>query len=95
MHEMARTGLRFLAAGFVFMGFNSFGSMFFTALNNGVVSSIMALFNTLIFVVITLVTLPVLFGLNGAWAATPAAEALSIVMTVILFKVMKKRYGYS
>ena len=77
------------------MGFNSFGSMFFTALNNGVVSSVMALFNTLIFVVITLVTLPTLFGLTGAWAATPTAEVLSIVMTVTFFKVMKKKYGYT
>jgi len=95
MHDMARTGLMFLAGGFIFMGFNSFGSMFFTALNNGVVSSVMALFNTLIFVVITLVTLPSLFGLTGAWAATSAAEVLSIAMTVTFFKVMKKKYGYA
>ncbi|MCL2224068.1 MAG: MATE family efflux transporter [Defluviitaleaceae bacterium] len=95
MHDMARTGLMFLAAGFIFMGFNSFGSMFFTALNNGVVSSVLALFNTLIFVVITLAALPPLFGLTGAWAATPAAEVLSIAMTVFFLRVMKKKYGYS
>jgi len=94
MHSMAQTGLMFLAGGFIFMGFNAFGSMFFTALNNGVVSSVMALFNTLIFVIITLFTLPALFGLTGAWAATPAAEVLSIIMTITFFKVMKKRYGY-
>jgi Na+-driven multidrug efflux pump len=95
MHDMARTGLMFLASGFVFMGFNSFASMFFTALNNGIVSSIIALFNTLIFVIVTLAVLPPLFGLTGAWAATPAAEALSIIMTIIFFKVMKKKYGYA
>ncbi|MCL2197430.1 MAG: MATE family efflux transporter [Defluviitaleaceae bacterium] len=94
MHGMACTGLLFLAAGFIFMGFNSFGSMFFTALNNGAVSSVMALFNTLIFVIITLATLPAIFGINGAWAATPAAEALSIIMTVTFFRLMKKKYGY-
>ena len=95
MHDMARTGLMFLASGFIFMGFNSFGSMFFTALNNGVVSSVIALFNTLIFVIITLFTLPTLFGLIGAWTAIPAAEVLSIIMTVIFFKVMKKKYSYA
>ncbi|MCL1996506.1 MAG: MATE family efflux transporter [Defluviitaleaceae bacterium] len=95
MHEMARTGFRILAAGFVLMGFNSFASMFFTALNNGVVSSILSLFRTLIFVFITFLTLPVIFGLNGAWAAIPAAEVLAIIMTVLFFKVMKKKYKYA
>ena len=95
MYNMTRTGLMFLAGGFIFMGFNAFGSMFFTALNNGVVSSVIASFNTLIFVIITLFTLPALFGLIGAWVAIPVAEALSIIMTVIFFKVMKKKYGYA
>ena len=95
MHDMARIGLRFLAGGFVFMGINSFASIFFTALNNGVVSSILSLFRTLIFVAIAFLTLPVLFGLNGAWAAIPAAEIMGIVMTVIFLKLMKKRYSYA
>ena len=95
MHDMARTGLRFLAGGFVFMGINSFASMFFTALNNGVVSSILSLFRTLIFVVVAFLTLPVLFGLNGAWAAIPTAEIMGIVMTFIFLKLMNKKYGYA
>jgi len=94
MHDMARSGLMFLAGGFIFMGVNSFGSMFFTALNNGVVSSVIALFNTFVFVVVMLFTLPVFFGVNGAWAATPAAEGLGIVMTMVFFRVMRGRYGY-
>jgi len=95
MHGMARTGVRFLAGSFVFMGINSFGSMFFTALNNGVVSSILSLFRTLIFVAIAFLTLPQLFGLAGAWAAIPAAEAMAIVMTIIFIRAMRKRYGYA
>jgi len=95
MYDMARTGLRFLATGFVFMGINSFGSMFFTALNNGVVSSVLSLFRTFIFIVIAFLTLPILFGINGVWAATPVAEALGIVMTIIFFKKMKNKYGYA
>jgi len=94
MHNMAATGFRFLAAGFIFMGFNTFASMFFTALNNGIVSSILSLFRTLIFVFIAFLTLPVLFGLTGAWAAWPVAEVFGIIMTVLFFKVMRKRYEY-
>ncbi|MCL2573564.1 MAG: MATE family efflux transporter [Defluviitaleaceae bacterium] len=95
MHDMARTGLMFLASGFIFMGFNSFASMFFTALNNGVVSSILSLFRTLIFISIAFLTLPAIFGLNGAWAAIPVAEVLGIVMTILFFKLMKKKYKYA
>jgi Na+-driven multidrug efflux pump len=95
MHDMARTGLLFFASGFVFLGFNTFASMFFTALNNGVVSSVLSLFRTLVFVVTAYLTLPIFFGLNGAWAAMPTAEVWSIVITIIFFKMMKKRYGYA
>ena len=95
MHDMATRGLRFLAVGFIFMGFNTFASMFFTALNNGLVSSVLSIFRTLIFVFITFLTLPVIFGLDGAWAATPTAEVLSIFMTVFFFKKMKKKYNYA
>jgi len=95
MHDMSRIGIRFLAGGFVFMGFNTFASMFFTALNNGLVSSLLSLFRTLIFFVIAVLTLPAIFGLNGAWAVMPVAEVMGIVMTVALFKLMKKKYGYA
>ncbi|MCL2404740.1 MAG: MATE family efflux transporter [Defluviitaleaceae bacterium] len=95
MHDMAATGFKFLVSGFILMGFNSFASMFFTALNNGIVSSILSLFRTLIFVFIAFMTLPALFGLTGAWAAWPAVEVLGIGMTVFFFKIMKKKYGYA
>ena len=95
IHHMALTGIRFLAGGFIFMGFNSFSSMFFTALNNGLVSSIISLFRTLVFVVIAFMVLPSLFGLNGAWAAIPSAELLGISLTVFFFIKMKNKYNYA
>ena len=95
IHGMATTGFRFIIGGFIFMGFNSFASMFFTALNNGVVSSILSLFRTLIFSVIAFMTLPALFDLTGAWLAVPSAEVLGIIITIAFFAAMKKRYGYA
>ena len=95
MHQMARDGLMYLSIGFVFMGFNFFASMLFTALNNGVVSSILSLFRTLIFVVIAFVTLPQIFGLAGAWAATPAAEAMGIFVTIFVLIKMRRKYHYA
>lgn len=95
MHDMAATAFRFTIASFIFMGFNSFGSMFFTALNNGIVSSIISLLRTLVFVVIAFLTLPVLFGLTGAWIAFPAAEVLTVFVTIFFFIYMKKKYNYA
>ena len=94
MHDMARRGTRILALGFVFMGINAFASMWFTALNNGLVSSILSFFRTLVFVAAAVAVLPRIFGLNGAWAATPVAEVLGIAMTIAAFKLMKKKYKY-
>jgi len=95
IHDMATFGFRALAVGFVLMGFNTFASMFFTALNNGLVSSFLSLFQTLIFPVAAFWVLPEIFGLTGAWVAIPTAEALSIVLTIVFFVKMKRRYGYA
>jgi len=95
IHNMARTGFLFLATSFVLMAFNSFGTMFFTSLNNGVVSSLLSLFRTLIFPAIAFAVLPYIFGINGAWAAMPTAEVLGIVLTVVFFIKMRKRYNYA
>ena len=95
MHDMAQTAFRFMTISFIFMGVNHFASMLFTALNNGVVSSLLSLFRTLIFVVIAFLTLPAIFGLNGAWVAFPVAEILGIAMSFLFFKLMRRKYGYA
>ncbi|MCL2236405.1 MAG: MATE family efflux transporter [Defluviitaleaceae bacterium] len=95
VYHLARRGFFFITASFILMAYNSFGTMFFTALNNGVVSSLLSLFRTLIFPVLAFWILPTIWGLDGAWAAMPAAEILGIVLTVVFFIKMKKRYNYA
>jgi len=94
IHDMASRALIFMAASFIFNGFNAFASMFFTALNNGIVSSVLSFFRTLVFVAIAFLVLPRFFGLDGAWAAMPAAEVMGIVLTIVCFIVMRKKYQY-
>ena len=95
MHEMARNGYRFIVGAFLLMGFNGFGTMFFTALNNGVVSSIMSLFNGFLFYVALLYPLSNRFGINGVWAAVPVAEFLQIFVTLFFLVKLAGRYGYA
>ncbi|MCL2363640.1 MAG: MATE family efflux transporter [Defluviitaleaceae bacterium] len=93
--DMVRNGYLFIISAFLFMGFNGFGTMFFTALNNGLVSTVMSLFNGFIFYVILLYPLSNRFEINGVWAAVPAAEILQVFVTLFFLVKLAGRYGYA
>jgi len=93
--DMVRNGYLFIISAFLFMGFNGFGTMFFTALNNGLISTVMSLFNGFIFYVILLYPLSGRFGTNGVWAAVPSAEILQVFVTLFFLVKMAGRYGYA
>jgi putative MATE family efflux protein len=95
IYAMAVQGIRIISVGFIFMAFNTFASMFFTALNNGVVSSILSFFTTFVFVAAAYAVLPGIFGVTGAWASIPAAETLGIGLTIFILYKMRKRYNYA
>ena len=90
--DMTIHGFRIYAVSFFFVGFAIFGSGFFTALNNGIVSAIISFLRTLVFEVIAVLTLPLIFGLNGIWFAIVLARGLAIVVT--LFFLVKKQPEY-
>lgn len=81
---------------FVFLtaGFSIFGSSFFTALNNGLVSAVISIVRAIVFELVCIFVFPPLLGLNGIWAAGPFAEIGSTMMTVFFFIKEKKRYHY-
>lgn len=91
---MAERGFRFFALGFLFMGINIFGSAFFTALNNGLISALISFLRTLVFQTAAVFLLPLSFGLDGVWFAAPLAEGLACVLTLIFLFAQRKRYHY-
>lgn len=91
---MTRRGFFICAFIFSVMGFNIFGSAFFTALNNGLVSAIISFMRTLVLQVVCVMTLPLLWGLDGVWAANVFAELSALVLTFTLFMCHRKKYGY-
>lgn len=95
IYEMTFAGFRIFVLGFAFMAYNIFATIFFTALNNGKVSAIMAFFRTFVFFIISVLALSELFGLTGAWIALPFADVLAIAMSVYYIRKMKKVYGYA
>lgn len=93
--EMSVRGMFIFAAAFLLMGFNLFASGFFTALNDGKTSAILSLFRTLIFLMIPLLFLPGLLGVDGVWLSMPAAEVLSILLSIYYFRHFKGKYNYA
>ena len=90
--EMTIHGFRIYAVSFFFVGFAIYGSAFFTALNNGIVSAIISFLRTLVFEVAAVLTLPLIFGLDGIWYSIVLARGLSIMVT--LFFLVKKQPEY-
>lgn len=87
-------GLRIYSGAFLVMGFNTFGTALFTALNNGRVSAILSVSRNLVLQLIMIYLLPVLIGVDGLWAAVVAVEAAGLILTLSFMLSLGKRYGY-
>ena len=94
LYAMTLHGFRVYAIAFLIIGINIFGSSFFTALNNGLISAVISFLRTLMFQVIMVLTLPLWFGINGIWSAISVAEALTLIMTTTFFVRQKDKYHY-
>ena len=87
-------GFSIFSFSFLFSGFAIFGSSFFTALNNGVVSAAISFLRTLVFQIAAVVLLPMIWGVDGIWLSIVAAEVMAVIVTVIFLKVKQKQYQY-
>ena len=94
VHGLAVTGNRICTIALFFIGFNIFASGMFTALSNGIVSAVLAFSRSFVFMLVTMIVLPLLFGVNGIWLATPAAELMALALSAFMFIKYRKRYGY-
>lgn len=94
VYELAVAGNRICTIALLFIGFNIFASGMFTALSNGVVSAVLAFSRSFVFMLITMIVLPMFFGVNGIWLATPAAELMALALSAFMFLKHRKRYGY-
>ncbi len=92
--ELTINAFRIYSFSFLFAGIAIFGSSFFTALNNGLVSAIISFFRTLVFQVAAVLLLPLVWGVDGIWSSIIVAEFLAAVMTAILIFAYRKKYGY-
>lgn len=79
---------------YLFAGFNMFGSSFFTALNNGFVSSVFAVIRSLGIAIACVLIFPLFMGVDGIWWSASIAEFISIFVLLLFLFLYRKRYQY-
>lgn len=92
--ELTVRAFTIFAFSFLFSGFAIFGSAFFTALNNGLVSAAISFLRTLVFQVSAVFVFPLIWDVDGIWMSIAAAELLATAMMFIFLKANKKKYQY-
>ena len=93
--DMTVVALSEYSLAFVFVGVSIFGSAFFTALNNGLVSAIISFLRTLVFESAAVLLLPIVLGADGIWYSIVVAEVASVVLTTGFLVALRKWYGYA
>lgn len=93
--DMTCNAFRLYSTSFLICGFNIFGSGFFTALNDGVLSAVISFLRTLVIQIAAVMLLPMILGINGIWIALTVAEALTLIVTISLFAANKSKYHYA
>ena len=94
LRQMTLTALRWFSISFLLSGFNIFASAFFTGLNNGRISALISFLRTLVIQAAAVYLLPLVLGLRGVWLAESVAEAVTLVLSAVLFVSQSGRYGY-
>ena len=87
-------GFTIFSFSFLFSGLAIYGSGFFTALNNGLVSAIISFLRTLVFQIAAVLLLPLIWEIDGVWISVVAAELAATGLTVAFLAGMRKKYGY-
>lgn len=92
--EMTVRGFEIYAFSYLFAGYATLGSSFFTALNDGLVSALLSILRAFLFQTISIIVLPMIWGLDGIWGATIAAEGLACLAVFGFLLAKQKKYHY-
>lgn len=87
-------GFLIFSFSFLFAGFAVFGSAFFTALNDGLTSALISFLRTLVFQTAAVIVLPLIWGIDGVWVSSVAAEFTAAVITAAFIFAKRKKYKY-
>jgi Na+-driven multidrug efflux pump len=81
LQDMTLHGMRIFVSCFLISWFSVFGSSFFTALGNGLISAVISFLRTLVFESGAVMLLPLILGLDGIWYSYVVAEVMAAIVT--------------
>ena len=94
LFKMTLRGFMIYSFSFLFSGMAIFGSSFFTALNDGLISALISFLRTLVFQVAAVLIFPLIWGIDGIWVSIVAAELMAVSVTVMFLLMKRKKYHY-
>lgn len=87
-------GFSIYTFSFLLVGIAIFGSSFFTALNNGLISALISFLRTLVFETAAILLLPLIWDADGIWYAVVASEMMAAFITILFLVCKQKQYHY-
>ena len=91
MAQFAHMGMRLYFVGYFFAGFNIVAAGYLSATNRPVEASVTSICRGVAAIVVCSMVMSTLFGMNGVWAAFPASELLTALLTLFLLLRKKKQ----
>ena len=92
--ELTVRGFYIFSFSFLFCGIAIFGSGFFTALNNGLISALISFLRTLVFQIVAIMILLLIWGTDGIWVSVIVAELMAALTTAVFIIALRKKYKY-
>ncbi len=80
-YEIAVAGCFLFSFNYLFSGINIFSSSMFTALSNGKISAIISFMRTFVFLILSILIMPIFIGEPGVWLSVPFAEFMTVFIT--------------
>ena len=87
-------GFRVYSFVFLLAGMAIFGATFFTALNDGLTSAIIAFLRTVVFQVAAVIVFPIFWQLDGIWLSAVFAEVAAVSLSLFFMAFNRRKYNY-
>ncbi len=87
-------GFRIYSFVFLLAGMAIFGASFFTALNDGLTSAIIAFLRTLVFQAAAVIIFPIFWELDGIWLSAVFAEVAAVSLSLFFMAINRRKYNY-
>lgn len=92
--DMTIHGFFLFSFSFLFAGLSIFGSSFFTALNNGLISAVLSFSRVFLFQIPAILLMPLVWKLDGIWLSVVIAELFTGILGMVFILKYRKKYHY-